>query len=76
MENQIKYVRVFAQNQEVCTAFRALMTSYMEELDAHSDEPLPMELLPKWIDSIIAMQGPSDRHRHDQSCHGSVRVVP
>ena len=62
MENQIKYVRVFAQNQEVCTAFRALMTSYMEELDAHSDEPLPMELLPKWIDSIIAMQGPSDRH--------------
>ena len=62
MENQIKYVRVFAQNQEFCTAFRALMTSYMEELDAHSDEPLPMELLPKWIDSIIAMQGPSDRH--------------
>ena len=62
MENQIKYVRVFAQNQEVCTAFRALMTSYMEELDAHSDEPLPMELLPKWIDSIIAMQGPADRH--------------
>lgn len=62
MENQIKYVRVFAQNQEVCAAFRALMTSYMEELDAHSDEPLPMDLLPKWIDSIIAMQGPSDRH--------------
>ena len=62
MENQIKYVRVFAQNQEVCTAFRALMTSYMEELDAHSDNPLPMNLLPKWIDSIIAMQGPSDRH--------------
>jgi len=62
MENRIKYVRVFAQNQEVCTAFRALMTSYMEELDAHSDEPLPMEHLPKWIDSIIAMQGPSDRH--------------
>ena len=62
MENQIKYVRVFAKNQEVCTAFKALMTSYMEELDAHSDEPLPMELLPKWIDSIIAMQGPSDRH--------------
>lgn len=62
MENQIKYVRVSAQNQEACTAFRVLMTSYMEELDAHSDEPLPMEFLPKWIDSIIAMQGPSDRH--------------
>ena len=62
MENQIKYVRVSAQNQETCTAFRVLMTSYMEELDAHSDESLPMEFLPKWIDSIIAMQGPSDRH--------------
>ena len=62
MENQIKYVRVCADNEESCKAFKSLMVPYMEELDAHSDEPLPMELLPKWIDSIIAMQGPSDRH--------------
>ena len=62
MENQIKYVRVCADNEESCKAFKTLMVPYMEELDAHSDDPLPMELLPKWIDSIIAMQGSSDRH--------------
>ena len=73
MENQIKYVRVSAQNQETCTAFRELMTSYMEELNAHSDVPLPMELLPKWIDSIIAMQGPSDRHT--QLCYVGENLI-
>ena len=62
MENQIKHVQVTADNEELCKAFKSLMVPYMEELDAHSDEPLPMGLLPKWIDSIIAMQGPSDRH--------------
>ena len=62
MENQIKYVQVTADNEKLCKAFKSLMTPYMEELDAHSDNPLPMDLLPKWVDSIIAMQGPSDRH--------------
>lgn len=62
MENQIKYARVTADNGELCNSFKSLMVPYMEELDAHSDDPLPMDLLPKWIDSIIAMQGPSDRH--------------
>ncbi len=62
MKNQIKYVRVTADNEKLCKAFKSLMVPYMNELDAHSDDPLPMDLLPKWIDSIIAMQGPSDRH--------------
>lgn len=62
MENQIKYVQVTADNEKLCKDFKSLMVPYMEELDAHSDDPLPMDLLPKWIDSIIAMQGPSDRH--------------
>ena len=73
MENQIKYVRVSPQEQAVCAAFRELMTSYMEELDAHSDEPLPMDLLPKWIDSIIAMQGPSDCHT--QLCYAGDDLI-
>ena len=62
MKNQIKYVQVTADNEGLCKAFKSLMVPYMNELDAHSDDPLPMDLLPKWIDSIIAMQGPSDRH--------------
>ena len=62
MENQIKYVRVSADNKESCVAFKSLMIPYMEELDANGEDPLPMDLLPRWIDSIIAMQGPSDRH--------------
>ena len=57
MKNQIKYVQVTADNEELCKAFKTLMVPYMNELDAHSDDPLPMDLLPKWIDSIIAMQG-------------------
>ena len=62
MENQIKYVKVTADNEDLCKAFKALMVTYIGELDAHSDTPLPMEFLPKWIDSIIAMLGPQDRH--------------
>ena len=62
MENQIKYVQISADDVRLCGIFRSLMTSYMEELDAHSEDPLPMEFLSKWIDSIIAMQGPPDRH--------------
>ena len=62
MENQIKYVQVCADNEELCKAFKSLMIPYSAELDAHSDKPLPTELLLKWINSIIAMQGSRDRH--------------
>ena len=42
MENQIKYVQISADNEELCKAFKSLMVPYMEELDAHSDNPLAM----------------------------------
>lgn len=38
------------------------MYVYIAELNEHSDRPLPEQFQQKWINSIIAMQGPSDRH--------------
>lgn len=62
MEKQIKYVRLSAENAEHCQVFESLMHDYTAEIDEHSDHPLPDQIQQKWINSIIAMQGPSDRH--------------
>lgn len=62
MEKQIKYVQLFADNAEKCKVFESLMYEYIDEMNEHSERPLPKEFQQKWINSIIAMQGPTDRH--------------
>lgn len=62
MEQQIKYVQLFADNAENCKAFEVLMYEYIDEMNEHSERPLPKEFQQKWINSIVAMQGPDDRH--------------
>lgn len=62
MDNQIKYVQVTADNEKLCNAFKSLMVPYIAEIDEHSDSPFPEEFQQKWINSVIAMQGPQDRH--------------
>ena len=62
MEEQIKYVQVFADNPENCKVYEMLMYTYIDEMNEHSERPLPKEFQKKWISSIIAMQGPADRH--------------
>lgn len=62
MEKQIKYVQLSADNAENCKVFESLMYEYINEMNEHSERPLPKEFHQKWINSIIAMQGPSDRH--------------
>lgn len=62
MEKQIKYIRVSADSKEICHTFETLMYGYIDELNEHSNRPLPKEFHLKWINSIIAVQGPTDRH--------------
>lgn len=62
MEKQIKYVQVSADNAENCKVYESLMYEYIDEMNEHSERPLPKEFQQKWINSIIAMQGPTDRH--------------
>lgn len=62
MENQIQYVRVFAENTDACKQFALLLHEYIREMNAHSERPLPERFIQKWCDSIISMQGPDDRH--------------
>ena len=62
MEKTIKYVRVCAENTEACKIFETLMYAYIEEISEHTDFSLSQEFLEKWINSIISMQGPADRH--------------
>lgn len=62
MEKQIKYVQVSADNAENCKVYESMMYEYIDEMNEHSERPLPKEFQQKWINSIIAMQGPTDRH--------------
>ena len=59
---QLKFLCVTQDNAQLCADFSALMFPYSEELDEDLDEKLPAEILQKWIDSILQMQGDSDRH--------------
>lgn len=62
MEKPIEFVRVSAENAEHHTVFESLMYEYIAEMNEHSERPLPEPFQQKWIDSILAMQGPKDRH--------------
>ena len=62
MEYNINYIQVSSDRPELCSAFESLMYTYIDEMNAHSHRPLPKEFQKRWIDSIIAMQGPADRH--------------
>ena len=62
MEKQILYTQVSAENAEHCHVFEMLMYAYIAELNQHLERPLPEPFQQKWIHSIIAMQGPCDRH--------------
>ena len=62
MEKQMRFVRITADESETHHVFATLMYAYIEETNAHSERPLPRELWQKWIDSIIAIQGPRERH--------------
>ena len=62
MEDQINYIRLTADCDRQCHVFESLMYEYIDEMNEHSHRPLPKEFQKKWIDSIIAMQGPQDRH--------------
>ena len=73
MEKQIRYIPLSADNAENCRAFASLMYDYIDETNEHSERPLPGEYRQKWIDSIIAMQGPADRHL-ELCCVGEVPI--
>ena len=62
MENQIKYVRVSAENGNSSKLFALLLHEYIREMNAHSERPLPEQFVQKWCDSILSMQGPADRY--------------
>ena len=62
MENQIKYVRVSAENGDSSKLLALLLHEYIREMNAHSERPLPEQFVQKWCDSILSMQGPADRY--------------
>ena len=62
MENQIRYVQLYTDDKEKSAIFEKLMAAYVQELDEHGHDPMPEGFLPKWVRSILSMQGPADRH--------------
>lgn len=60
--NRLTYVKLDPQNEKHCIEFEQLMRLYAKELDSHNNRSTPDEVISKWIDSIIKMQGDYDRH--------------
>ncbi|MBQ8794165.1 MAG: GNAT family N-acetyltransferase [Clostridia bacterium] len=60
--NRLTYVKLDPQNEKHCIEFEQLMRLYAKELDSHNNRETPDEVIAKWIDSIIKMQGDYDRH--------------
>ena len=62
MENCLNYIRIGVGQTEYYKIFVSLMLEYIEEMNEHSPRPLPEQYKMKWIDSIVAAQGPNDRY--------------
>lgn len=60
--NRLTYIKLDPQNKMHCVEFLTLVRLYAKELDSHTGRTTPDELIAKWTDSIIKMQGESDRH--------------
>ncbi len=60
--NRLTYVKLDSQNKAHCSKFANLMRFYAKELDSHNNRITPDEVITKWIESIIKMQGDYDRY--------------
>lgn len=59
---KLDYFQLYPDDAKNCDIFESLMYEYIDEMNEHSHRPLPKQFQKKWIDSIISMQGPYDRH--------------
>lgn len=60
--NRLTFIQLCAENKDNCVVFEQLMWQYTKELDKYQDRTTPTNFIAKWIDSIIQIQGDSDRH--------------
>ncbi len=58
----LSFIPLRSDDPKSCDIFRPLMRAYSAELAMHEAFPLTETETEKWIDSIIRLQGPSDRH--------------
>lgn len=62
MKHHINFARLAADHTWQNRIFEDLMYGYIDEMNQHSHRPLPKQFQKKWIDSIMASQGPQDCH--------------
>lgn len=60
--NHLIFKTIDTKNNVDVKTFDMLMRKYMKELDENENNVTPQDFLTKWINSIIAIQGDSDRH--------------
>ncbi len=58
----LSFIPLRSDDPKSCDIFRPLMRAYSAELAMHEAFPLTETETEKWIDRIIRLQGPSDRH--------------
>lgn len=59
---RLSFVQLHIENKDNCASFEQLMWQYAKELDEHRDRTTSAGFTARWIESILQMQGDSDRH--------------
>ncbi len=70
---QLAFKTIDTKNTEEVKFFNMLMKKYIKELDENKNNITPQEFLTKRINSIIAIQGDSDRHL--EYCYDGDRLI-
>ena len=70
---QLAFKTIDTKNTEEVKFFNMLMKKYIKELDENKNNITPQEFLTKKINSIIAIQGDSDRHL--EYCYDGDRLI-
>ncbi|MDR0948341.1 MAG: GNAT family N-acetyltransferase [Lachnospiraceae bacterium] len=72
---QLTFIQVRKDNDNHCAEFVQLFRDYIieDDIDLYERDELDMQALEEWMDSIIEMQGDSDRHL--ELCYDGEKLV-
>ena len=71
--NRLNFITLDANSQEHCTKFKNLMSLYAKELDAHQNRTTADEIISKWAESIIKIQG--EPYRYLKMCYSGENLI-
>lgn len=72
---QLRFLPVTPDSPALCEAFTSLMFPYSDELDDQTEMKPTPDMIAKWIESIIRLQGNGDPDRHLDLCYDGDTLI-